>query len=105
MRKRLTKSRDNIVVSGVLGGIGEYIGIDPTIIRVIYLALSFFTAGFPGIFLYIILSVIIPSANGPYRPNDRTKFYGSQTYYGERQEKRPRKEAEKVDDEDEWSDF
>lgn len=44
MKKKLTKSNSNIVVSGVLGGIGEFFGIDPTIVRIVYLALSFFTA-------------------------------------------------------------
>lgn len=37
---RLVKSRTNKLLTGVCGGIGELIGIDPTIIRLIWAALS-----------------------------------------------------------------
>lgn len=60
MEKRLTKSNTNKMLSGVLGGIGEYFGIDPTLIRVGYAALTVFSAGFPGLLLYIVLALIIP---------------------------------------------
>ena len=48
MNKRLTKSTNNVVITGTLGGLAEYLGIDPTIIRVIYVFLSLVTAGFLG---------------------------------------------------------
>ena len=73
MKKKLTKSNSNIVVSGVLGGIGEFFGIDPTIVRIVYLALSFFTAGFPGFFLYILLAIIVPSQ--PAQHQTRKNYY------------------------------
>lgn len=105
MAKKLVKSSNNVVFTGSLAGIAEYIGIDPTIVRVIYVILSFFSSGFPGIILYIVLSVIIPSNN-----REKTK----QNYYNYNQNVRKenpytkgtkkRKEAEKIDD-DEWSDF
>ena len=60
MQKRLTKSNTNKMLSGVLGGIGEYFGIDPTLVRVGYAALTVFSAGFPGLLLYIVLALIIP---------------------------------------------
>lgn len=60
MEKRLTKSNTNKMLSGVLGGIGEYFGIDPTLVRVGYAALTVFSAGFPGLLLYIVLVLIIP---------------------------------------------
>ena len=60
MEKRLYKSDTNKMLAGVLGGIGEYFDLDPTLIRVGYLLLSFFSAGFPGLLLYIILAVIMP---------------------------------------------
>ncbi|MGP1547723.1 MAG: PspC domain-containing protein [Prevotella sp.] len=60
MEKRLTKSNTNKMLSGVLGGIGEYFGIDPTLVRVGYAALTVFSAGFPGLLLYIVLALIIP---------------------------------------------
>jgi len=55
---KLVKSRKNKMLTGVCGGIGELLGIDPTIIRLIWAALSL--AGGTGIILYIIAAVIIP---------------------------------------------
>lgn len=60
MEKRLYKSNTNKMLAGVLGGIGEYFDLDPTLIRVGYLLLSFFSAGFPGLLLYIILAAVMP---------------------------------------------
>ncbi|KRN28486.1 hypothetical protein IV38_GL001488 [Lactobacillus selangorensis] len=59
--KRLTKS-NNKVLSGVLGGIADYFNIDPTIVRVIFVLISFFTTVFPGILIYIILAIVMPDA-------------------------------------------
>lgn len=53
------------MVCGVCGGLGLYTGIDPTVIRVLYVALSVIAgAGFLGLILYFILSVIIPEDDG-----------------------------------------
>ena len=57
-KMKLGKSRTNKMLTGVCGGIGELLGIDPTIIRLIWAALSL--AGGTGIILYIIAAVIIP---------------------------------------------
>lgn len=102
MKKRLVKSSDNQVISGVLGGIAEYIGVDPTIVRVVYLILSFSSMGFPGFFLYIVLSILMPSAS----KKDYSDYGHENRYYqrNNHKEKTSRKEAEKVD-EDDWSDF
>lgn len=48
------------MISGVCGGIAEYFGVDPTIVRIGYVALSVFSALFPGILVYIILMIIMP---------------------------------------------
>ena len=47
---------------GVLGGLAEYLDVDATLIRILYAALSVFSAGFPGIVLYIICAIVIPEA-------------------------------------------
>lgn len=57
MSKKLYKSRTP-VICGVCGGIGEYFGIDPTIIRVIWAILAFCFG--TGILAYIICALIIP---------------------------------------------
>ena len=58
--KKLYRSSDR-VLAGVCGGIAEYFDVDPTLIRVIYLVLSLFSAAFPGVLLYIILMIMIPN--------------------------------------------
>jgi phage shock protein C len=56
--KRLYRSRTNKVVSGVAGGIGEYFGVDPTIVRLIWI-LSVLLGG-SGIIAYIAAAIVIP---------------------------------------------
>lgn len=60
MEKKLTKSA-NKMVAGVCAGIAEYLGWEVTVTRVLYAALSVFTAAFPGLILYIILCIIMPN--------------------------------------------
>ena len=62
MEKKLKKSK-NKMLAGVCAGIGEYMGVDPTMIRVIYATLSVLSAAFPGLLLYLILCIIMPSAD------------------------------------------
>ncbi len=56
--KRLYKSRRDKVIDGVCGGIGEYLGIDPVIVRIIFVLLFFM--GGVGLLLYIAGMLIIP---------------------------------------------
>lgn len=62
MYKRLTKSSDRML-AGVCGGIAEYFGVDPTLVRAGYAILTVFSAAFPGILLYIILCLIMPKSD------------------------------------------
>lgn len=57
--KKLTKSNTDIMLAGVLGGIAEYFQLDPTLVRVGYVILSFVAIGTP-VLLYILLAIIIP---------------------------------------------
>lgn len=59
MHKRLYKSRRYRILCGVCGGLGEYFGIDPTIIRLIFVLLAGF--GMSGLVFYLICAVIMPS--------------------------------------------
>ncbi len=56
--KRLYRSQKDKIIAGVCGGIGEYVGIDPVIIRIITVILFFW--GGSGIIAYIIAMIIIP---------------------------------------------
>lgn len=58
MRKRLTLS-DNKQVAGVCAGIAEYFGWDVTIVRIVYLLATVFTA-FSGCIVYLILWFVMP---------------------------------------------
>ncbi len=59
--KKLSRS-NNKMIGGVCAGIAEYLGLDPTIVRIVWILLLFF-AGF-GILLYLILWIIMPKAIG-----------------------------------------
>lgn len=57
-KKSLRRSRDQRVLTGVCGGIGEYVGVDPNLVR---LAFAIFTLlGGSGILLYIIAWLVMP---------------------------------------------
>jgi phage shock protein PspC (stress-responsive transcriptional regulator) len=58
MEKKLTKS-NNKMLSGVLSGIAEYLGWDPTVVRVAYLFATLFTA-FAGVLVYLLLMLVMP---------------------------------------------
>ena len=58
MDKRLYKSNVNIMLDGVCGGIAEYFGIDPTLVRLGWVL--FCALGGSGIIAYIIAAIIIP---------------------------------------------
>jgi len=57
--KKLLKSKNNKVIAGVCGGIGEYLGIDPTIIRLLWVVMIFLSFG-AAILAYVIAWIIIP---------------------------------------------
>lgn len=55
VQPRLWRSRRNKVIAGVVGGLAEKFAIDPTLARVLFVAFSIFSAGFPGTLIYILL--------------------------------------------------
>jgi len=57
--KQLTRSTNNRMIAGVCAGLGEYLNIDPTVIRLLFV-LGFFLTG-PGILIaYLIMAVVVP---------------------------------------------
>ncbi|MBO3698430.1 PspC domain-containing protein [Roseivirga sp. E12] len=58
---KLTRSGADKVVAGVCGGLAEWLGWDVTLVRLIYVLISIFSAGFPGFIVYVILWVIMPA--------------------------------------------
>jgi phage shock protein C len=59
--KRLFRSNTNAMLSGVCGGFGQYLGVDPTLVRIVLAIVTACTAIAPGVIIYVILSFIIPS--------------------------------------------
>ena len=84
IRKKLYKSRQNRVIDGVCGGIGEYFDVDPTIVRVLWVLITLL--GGSGLVLYIIAMVLMPvnqehlaaaQAGVPTMPRrDRRSYWG-----------------------------
>ncbi len=58
--KKLYKSDKDKVFFGVLGGLGEYFNIDPSLLRVLFIFLVIFSGIFPGIVVYLLSALIIP---------------------------------------------
>jgi phage shock protein C len=56
----LHRSRRHRWIAGVCGGLAEWLGWDPTLVRVLYVVASVASVAFPGILAYIILWLIIP---------------------------------------------
>jgi phage shock protein PspC (stress-responsive transcriptional regulator) len=62
MYKKLTRSK-NRILAGVCGGIAEFLGWDPTLVRVLYVVISIISVAFPGLIAYLILWFVMPDEN------------------------------------------
>lgn len=63
--KKLYRIEEGAKVSGVCGGIAEYLNLDPSLVRLVWAALSLGSVGF-GVILYIIAAVILPRKSEVY---------------------------------------
>jgi phage shock protein C len=66
MAKKLYKSRRDVKLDGVCGGVAEYLGMDSTLVRLIWVMCAIF--GGTGLVLYIICAIIMPRE--PEYPTD-----------------------------------
>ena len=57
--KKLLRSKKNKVLAGVCGGVGEYLNVDPVIVRLIWVIVTLVSFG-AGLLAYIIAWIIIP---------------------------------------------
>ncbi len=71
--KKLYRSSDNKIIAGILGGIAEYLEIDPVVMRLVFVLLTCITGFFPGLVFYFISLIIVPK-----RPLNET-FYQPST--------------------------
>lgn len=58
--KRLYRSRTERMLGGVCGGLGRYLSLDPTLIRVIAVLLAVLTGFIPGLIVYLVMMLIVP---------------------------------------------
>ena len=56
---RLYRSTEERMFAGVCGGIAEYLELDPTLVRLFFVALTFMAIG-PGLVIYIVLMLVVP---------------------------------------------
>jgi len=59
----LRRSRRHRMLAGVCGGLAEWLGWDPTVVRVLYVVVSIVSAAFPGILVYLVLWLVMPRAD------------------------------------------
>ncbi len=78
MKRTLYRSRENKVVAGIFGGLGEHFDVDPILLRLLYLFVLVCTGIVPGIIAYLIAISIVPlppmiTPSTPVVENDDTK--------------------------------
>ena len=56
----LRRSSADRQIAGVVGGLARYLGMDATLLRVIYVVGSIVSAAFPGLLVYLLLWIVIP---------------------------------------------
>ena len=61
LRSGSSRSSRYKMIAGVCGGLAEYFGLDPTVVRIAYVLVSILSAAFPGILAYIVLMFVMPA--------------------------------------------
>ncbi len=59
--KKLTRSATDRWLAGVCGGLGEYFGIDPVVVRVGYIVITVITGVMPLAVAYVLLAIVMPA--------------------------------------------
>ena len=57
----LARNPNDKWIAGVCGGIARWLGWDSGLVRILYVLVSFFSAAFPGMLVYVILWILMPS--------------------------------------------
>ena len=62
--RRLTRSTRERIFAGVCGGAANYLGIDPALTRILFVAVTLITGVFPGILVYLAAWFLVPVDDG-----------------------------------------
>lgn len=76
MSKRLYRLPEQGQITGVAAGLGEYFNIDPTVVRVLIVALVFLTDGL-AVLAYFLLAIILPTKDRTRRASQSTGDWAS----------------------------
>jgi len=60
----LSRTREDRVIAGVVGGIARRFDWNPTVVRALFVVLSVVSAAFPGLFVYLLLWMLMPEGEG-----------------------------------------
>lgn len=63
--KQLFRSRSNRMVAGVCAGLGDFLGIDPTVVRLVFIIASLFSYVGPVLITYLVLFIVVPEEPQP----------------------------------------
>ena len=58
MERKLYRSRENRQLAGVCGGLAEYLKLDPTVVRLLFVFLALI--GGPGLVIYVVMAIVVP---------------------------------------------
>jgi phage shock protein C len=58
--RALRRSRRHRIIAGVCGGLADWLGWDPTLVRILYVVVSICSAAFPGTLVYLVLWIAMP---------------------------------------------
>jgi phage shock protein C len=56
----LYRSRKHKMIAGVCGGLADWLGWSPNLVRILYVAVSIASLAFPGTFAYFVLWIVMP---------------------------------------------
>ena len=62
-QRALVRSRRHRMIGGVCGGLADWLGWDPTLVRILYVLGSILSVAFPGTIVYIVLWLIMPEGD------------------------------------------
>ncbi len=64
----LVRSKEHRIIAGVCGGLADWLGWDPTVLRIVYIIVSLVSAAFPGFIAYILLWILMPEEREETQP-------------------------------------
>jgi len=76
-RGRLYRARRGVLF-GVIRGIGEHLGLDVNVLRVLVVVGTFLTGFWPGVIAYVVLALVLkPAPPEGFRDEDEEEFYST----------------------------